>query len=64
MKVSTEYVLSCDPQGTFTKIKRFKARMQAICKWLKVDYTGKEKSFYGAILHLKNDNCFQLNYDI
>lgn len=52
--------LSCDPQGPFSKIKRFDARLQAICKWLKVDYTGKDKSFYEDILHLKNDNIAKI----
>jgi len=51
-------LLSCDPQGPFSKIKRFDGRLQAICKWLKLDYTGKDKSFYEAILHLKNKRLY------
>lgn len=47
--------LMCDPRGPFSTIKRYEARLQRVCKWLKVDYLEKEKSFYGDILHLKND---------
>lgn len=49
-------LLMCDPRGPFRDIKQYSARLDNVCRFLRIDVTDKEKELYQQILELKSVN--------